>query len=805
MVQIPTPLLIERKKSSFSADDVLPKVEEGSFVYQVVRTDGVIVREHPYSFATATNAADAFSHHEDEDDDDDDEEDDIEEYIFQLQELVEVDQVVTHAGNSLLRLADHTGWLAAEWQGQVAMKRLECKTGLWSWYVDNYPVGITVRRHPLDSADLLPTERQQHQHLQRLWPFQKIYCDRQVVHPVTGVTFYRLQSCSMGNASNSNLSRSIKPMLSTMVSATSTSLGDESTNAATVQTLTMTMMTTMAATVPSLGWVYDRTPASKDGQDLFWLLEESMIQRGKLWVYRSLHEDLVIRKVPNIAWNMRRDDELRLPHGDMVAVHQIRTSPYSQGNGPFLQLTDGSGWLFESRNGSAVMEQVPVETGHWECKVLNAPVGVGLRRHPMDGQEQLFGNVVFPYESVLQCDAKVTNPDTKVSHYRVQGTDGWVFDRRDEMEMLEVLSWSSVPKHQQQQQPNDGWSPDFVRGIAATVEGLQEKAYYPHSRVVSFQIGGSMEIHVFLSTRTVTRAIDHPGLHRKVHSSQRNCTPKDLLAFFRKDAIELFALSQDDDENKEEKKEEAEQVEKNEGWTMIEREEELRHELLRVDAEISQLLAKRRKVLQQVTLFDEQRAKEARQTTNKSPAIPQVETDFASRDDDDDDDSSHSSGSSSHSSGSQNSAGISGIIAGVRSFRMNGSSNSNVTDGISHAASDISNKTGSTSLIASAATAAATAAVDDNVEVALSRRLSPRSLRSPRTSVMTEDGDAVNISTASHSRKEVECMECGRIFNGKYSRDIHCKKAHNLFCPMCDKIFPSRAELENHRHKEEHW
>ena len=43
------------------------------------------------------------------------------------------------------------------------------------------------------------------------------------------------------------------------------------------------------------------------------------------------------------------------------------------------------------------------------------------------------------------------------------------------------------------------------------------------------------------------------------------------------------------------------------------------------------------------------------------------------------------------------------------------------------------------------------------------------------------------------------CGECIKSFSGKYSRDIHCRKVHKIFCEQCDKVFPSFKDLEKHR------
>jgi hypothetical protein len=52
-------------------------------------------------------------------------------------------------------------------------------------------------------------------------------------------------------------------------------------------------------------------------------------------------------------------------------------------NGPFLRLTDGSGWLFETVRGERVLDQVHVETGLWPFRVAAPPPGIALAPHPV--------------------------------------------------------------------------------------------------------------------------------------------------------------------------------------------------------------------------------------------------------------------------------------------------------------------------------------------------------------------------------------------------------------------------------------
>jgi hypothetical protein len=116
-------------------------------------------------------------------------------------------------------------------------------------------------------------------------------------------------------------------------------------------------------------------------------------------------------------------------------------------NGPYLQLSDDSGWLFESKGGRKVLRHVPVLDGLWTFYIHNPPYGLHLRWHPVDREEfrirrdeepQLEhlagidedGFVVLWPTQKIYCDKRIIHPISGVNYYRVQGTRGWVFDRK---------------------------------------------------------------------------------------------------------------------------------------------------------------------------------------------------------------------------------------------------------------------------------------------------------------------------------------------------------------------------------------
>lgn len=77
----------------------------------------------------------------------------------------------------------------------------------------------------------------------------------------------------------------------------------------------------------------------------------------------------------------------------------------------------------------------------------------------------------------------------------------------------------------------------------------------------------------------------------------------------------------------------------------------------------------------------------------------------------------------------------------------------------------------------------------------------PRTRRALLASAKTPPSKACDFLSSSSSglrRRGLVCGVCFKMFSGKYSRDIHCREAHKLFCRYCDKIFPSFEELKSH-------
>ena len=165
------------------------------------------------------------------------------------------------------------------------------------------------------------------------------------------------------------------------------------------------------------------------------------------FVYKVIYDTPVgIRAEPNVAEEAKRQDKAVSP-GDLVSIDLIRHvkgTDKNNTNGPYLRLSDGSGWLFVYKMGIRAMKRLPVQMNQiWTFYGDNYPVGVCYRNHPNDHSPKL-AQTVLPMQQVF-CDAKVINDDTGVSFYRVQGTKNWIFDRRIDENTKKTIRTMMLP------------------------------------------------------------------------------------------------------------------------------------------------------------------------------------------------------------------------------------------------------------------------------------------------------------------------------------------------------------------------
>lgn len=261
---------------------------------------------------------------------------------FRKGELVSIDLIHSQQNDGpFLRLSDGSGWVFEknESQGIVMVPEIVEK-GFWCFYIDNFPVGMALRNHPIDRSDYELVKKIPAVCLK---PMQKVYCDRRVAAK-NGVNFYRVQQ---------------EP---------------EHTPA----------------------WVFDRRGSTH------MMIPESMVEMG-LFAYQSLGR-LGIRSLPQVG----KDSKIGrgVESNEYVVCDCIRDSPHPQnGNGPFLRLADGSGWLFCKKSHDVMMKSLAIDYGKWTLCVKNSN-GIALRSQPRDNNEIKLGQV-YEKNEMVQCDRKI--------------------------------------------------------------------------------------------------------------------------------------------------------------------------------------------------------------------------------------------------------------------------------------------------------------------------------------------------------------------------------------------------------------
>mmetsp|Transcript_36901 Transcript_36901/g.89613 ORF Transcript_36901/g.89613 Transcript_36901/m.89613 type:complete len:585 (-) Transcript_36901:75-1829(-) len=459
--------------------------------------------------------------------------------------LVSIDYIIDgkNGGPKFLRLADGSGWLfdkalSTEGEELVVMEPVKVDSGLWCFYVDNNPVGIHLRNHPIDdgsSTDLNHFVQPK----QTLPPQQKIYCDKKVVDGP--VTFYRIQ-------------------------------GSMST------------------------WLFD-----KRGEDGYMLIPEHSISCGLVAYQISTNfgdnGTIAMRCYPDVG------DESKIPgcaawEGNLVVSDYHRLSPCNNSsNGPFLRLTNGMGWLFEFKHGERMMREIFIETGFWNFKVVSS-AGIQLRKQPIDDFQYRFPTVYSPGE-ILTCDRQIVGANG-VKFYRVKGTPGWVFDKRDADSMMTPCGAPSGHSSSMDS-PNPSlpsWTIDFVRGMAAAIEGIHEIGLNEQSRLISFSKDGSTKtrINVYYTTRTVGTALDHPK-QGKTQLFRRDCSNAELAEIMRNPRVHT-----NKGYNRKRPRLSSGQAE-----SSIDAEEEMRNTLLDVDEALATLEERRRNLVESIAEHDSKR------------------------------------------------------------------------------------------------------------------------------------------------------------------------------------------------------
>ncbi|KAL7551160.1 hypothetical protein ACHAWF_018294 [Thalassiosira exigua] len=296
-------------------------------------------------------------------------------------------------------------------------------------------------------------------------PMQLLYCDRRVLSPSTQIASYRVQ-------------------------------GTDS-------------------------WVLE----SNEDKSVFFFIPEHNVQVG-LFAYEVQEGSSNISVYSKPSVSGRTELPISFGEGEILICDMIRQSPFNTGNGPFLRLVDGWGWMYEqmSNDPSRRMHQLPIEQGIWTLKVMNAPVGIAMRRHPLDRGDVNTSTVFMPGD-IVKCDRKIKSSGP-TSFYRVAGSDGWVFDLRDAYIMMELISSQPLVTDQLPQPVIRGWTVEFIRGLASAFE-LKEIMHNETSRVISFKTDADERINIYYTTRTVGTALDHPS-QGKTQLFRKYCSEEQL-------------------------------------------------------------------------------------------------------------------------------------------------------------------------------------------------------------------------------------------------------------------------------------
>eukprot|EP00536_Pseudo-nitzschia_multiseries_P000745 jgi/Psemu1/1682/gm1.1682_g len=492
-----------------------------------------------------------------------------------------------------LRLSDGSGWILAREAGRdlVVRRLVETRPNeseksttrtttattrtngngsgpelLWTFYADNLPDGIELRRHPNeelrnphDSNRFAPGEGGV-----TYRPMQKIVCDRKV--SAAAGAGAGAGAATGGSHSNSNFYR--------------------------VQ--------------GTCGWVLDRRGRSSGGNNNYCyhgayrelMVPDRLVETG-LFAFRVTATDgMVVRRFCHVGDGPDNTTPTRVECGETIVADVVRHSPLPHGNGPFVRLRDGSGWLFRHGHGmpGSFLEPVPVARGRFRLRIRSEE-GIRPRGQPIASDR--FHDSVGPTDGAgggprpllkrgetVVCDRKLLSGNSVaiattatattttgcVCWYRQSGTELWIADKRiDETTgSHEVLAEAIVPTESESESPGSSsllgkttrsayernstsnpdpdpdtnhhslksscWSPHFVRGNANAICYLEEIGFDARTNVLSYRRSGDgVTIHVYCDTRTIGTVTDVHSSRHQVRAQRfvRNCSDAELIEILR--------------------------------------------------------------------------------------------------------------------------------------------------------------------------------------------------------------------------------------------------------------------------------
>ncbi|KAK3259042.1 hypothetical protein CYMTET_31939 [Cymbomonas tetramitiformis] len=249
-----------------------------------------------------------------------------------------------------------------------------------------------------------------------------------------------------------------------------------------------------------------------------------MYEEG-IFVYRVL-SPLEVRSQPSTGDDVRAGGKAFVDALFAVDLKQSCRIKNSN-NGPFLRLTNGSGWLFERKDRAHVMESIPVERGLWAYRINNPGHGLALRSRPSSADDtKLQPEFIFPHNDLVWADCRVVFKG--LTYVRIQGTGGWLFGSRNGSPTLILLP---------PEQPSVGYvyvadnypvrchelNLPEVRECARR-HGLDEIQFNERSRVIAFSDRArTVRINVYYTTGTVGTCVSHPK-QGSTQMFRRSCT-----------------------------------------------------------------------------------------------------------------------------------------------------------------------------------------------------------------------------------------------------------------------------------------
>ena len=296
---------------------------------------------------------------------------------------------------------------------------------------------------------------------------------------------------------------------------------------------------------------------------------------------------------------VRRDDVVEV---DLVV---------EDGDNRFLRLADGSGWLFtHKKDGTETMKELPVQFGSYELRVLTTPGSLCLRRNPSEGQAHELDHT-FPQGSLLQADecVSISRGNEDLRYFRVIGTTGWVAEKIHSVQALDLLTTDTNVTSGSERSDGEGWTPDFVRGVAAALENVFESKFFKDALVLEFHSTEDVQMIVFCRTRTIGVL----ACKGEAYTWYRDCSSRQLFELLKMDMAQAMVAGGSIKRSPSQISVSSDRVDRDEI-----REEGLRSNLLSLDKEVEALERKRRFLVRELLPFDVERAKTARQAYCKA-------------------------------------------------------------------------------------------------------------------------------------------------------------------------------------------